>query len=265
MYKKLLMISIAFVLPLSLISCGSANTDTITQENTSEQIDSERDTIYNNIMKNLGYTITDLRVIAEDEGYHIVLNVPGTPDMLQKLCEDSLSFINKYAEENNIAIYKINPIILTSGNTAFGWSTDGGTLYSSDIYPIAENVSVSDITTKLSEIINMSAYYAPDAEDVSPIADEDIEWEIISTQDYVRNNKPCLGYRVYINTDRASTTQYDSIFKEITNDNKYLHTVWFYFSKSAADGSEIADVTMEQVAEGIIPLPRNKTTTSSKQ
>lgn len=255
MHTKTLILLVACVISLTLTSCGSSDTDTNTQVSTSEQTDPERDSLYNYITDNLDYTITDLRVVAEEEGYHVVLNVPGTPDMLQKLCEDSLNCINGYSEEHNVSITKINPIIVSITNIAFGWATDG-TLYSTDTYPIAKDVAVSDITTKLSENVDFAAYYTPDAEDVSPIADEDIKWEIISTQDYVRHNKKCLGYRVYINTRRASNAQYSSIFEEITDDNKYLHTVWFYFSKSAADGSGQADITMEQVAEGITPIPR---------
>lgn len=255
MHTKTLILLTACVVSLTITSCGSANTDTNTQESTSEQTDPERDALYNYITDNLDYTITDLRVVAEDEGYHVVLYVPGTPDMLQKLCEDSLTCINGYSDEHDISVSKINPIIKTNDNVAFGWSTNG-TLYSIDTYPIAKDVAVSDITTKLSEKIDFATYFTPDAEDVSQIADEDIKWEIISTQDYVRRNKKCLGYRVYINTRKASPAQYSSIFEEITDDGKYLHTVWFYFSKSAADGSGEADIIMEQVAEGITPIPR---------
>ncbi len=255
MHTKTLILLTACVVSLTITSCGSANTDTNTQESTSEQTDTKRDALYNYITDNLDYTITDLRVVAEDEGYHVVLNVPGTPDMLQKLCEDSLNCINKYAKEHDISVSKINPIIKTNSNVDFGWSTEG-TLYSTDTYPIAKDVSVSDITTKLSENIDMETYHTPDDEDVTSIADADIAWEIISTQDYVRDNKECIGYRIYINTDKASEQQYRSIFQEITDDGKYLHTIWFYFSKSAADGSGEADVIMEQVTEGIIPIPK---------
>lgn len=257
MYRRIFMLLVACVLSLSLISCASADTANSTQDVSSNQATPESKALYNYIMENLGYTITDLRIVSENEGYHIVLNALGTPDMLQKLCEDSLKCINGYSTEHSISISKINPIIISSDNTAFGWSTNG-TLYSTDTYPIAEDVAISDIASKLSENVAMDSYYMPDIKDIAPIADEDIQWEIISTQDYIRENKECIGYRVYINTNKASDLQYRSIFKEITDkDGKYLHTIWFYFSESAADGSEEADVTMEQIAEGIIPLPKS--------
>ena len=254
MYKKIVIITLISMLVFSTAACDSSTSESTNVDAATEHQDPIKEKLYSFIQNNLGYTITDLRVVAEDDGYHIVINVPGTPNMLQKLCEDSINCVNGYAEENDIAITKINPIILSDNDIAFGWSTSG-TLYSSDTYPIAENVSISDITTTLSKTIDMDSYSIPDAEDVAPIADEEIEWEIISTQDYIRNNKECLGYRVYINTDRASDMQYRSIFDEITNDGKYLHTVWFYFSKSSATRSGTADVTMDQTVEGITPLP----------
>lgn len=250
--KYLFLIAVVGILALSIIACGSstANNNSGVSAGQSEEVDQLRSFIEDN----LDYTITDLRIVAEDEGYHIVLNALGTPDMLQKLCEDSLNCINGYAKEHDISISVINPIIITSNNIAFGWSTNG-TLYSSDKFPIAENILLQNITSTLSSNVDISIYYTPSEEDIA-VADEDIKWEIISTQDYIRDNRECIGYRVYINTDKAYDSQYRSIFAEITNDDKYLHTVWFYFSESAADGSGKADVTMEQIAEDITPIPK---------
>lgn len=239
-----------FILLLALL-CVGCNANTKKEPNS----DDTTDQLYNYIKSNLNYSITDLRVVLEDDGFHVVINVPGTPDMLQKLCEDSVNYINDYANQNNITISVINPIIVTDIDIVFGWSTDG-TLYSSDRYPIAQEVAVSDITEILSDNIDIYAYSSPNPDDVAPIDDSEIEWEIISTQDYIRDGKECIGYRVYINTKRASNSQYKEIFNEIiSNDNKYLHTVWFYYDKSAADGSGTADVTMEQIDKDIIPIP----------
>lgn len=80
-------------------------------------------TLCTTITDNLDYSITDLHVVAEDEGYHIVLSVPSTPDMLQKLCEDSLNCINGYSEEHNVSITKINPIITIKHQCCF-WLDD---------------------------------------------------------------------------------------------------------------------------------------------
>lgn len=251
--KHLLLIAAAGLLAFSAAACTASNTDTPADKSLSEQEDPERNALYDYITDNLGYTVADLRVVNEDDGYHVVINVAGTPDQLQELCQQAVDLLEKYADDNDISISVINPVILTSGDVAFGWSTNG-TLYSTNKYPIAENVSLEDIASTLSNSVDTSVYHMPTDEEVATVADEDIEWEIVSTQDYVRDSKACIGYRVYINTDRASELQYRSIFEEITKDDKSLHTVWFYFSKSAADGSEEADVIMEQTIEGITPF-----------
>ncbi len=247
MYRKILTLLTACVLSMFLISCGSADTAS-----------PETEALYNYIMENLSYTITDLRVVPEDEGYHITLNAIGIPDMLQKLCEDSLNCITGYSAEHNLSISEINPIITSrcnGVNVAFGWSTDG-TLYSTNTFPIAKNVEISDITSKLQNIITAGVYYTPAIEDVLPIADEDIEWELLEMDNRAHNEY--AYYYVYINTNKASDSQYSSIFKEITKEDGFkLHSVKFYFSKSADIGSDEPDVIMYEAAPGITPLPKS--------
>ena len=249
-YKKILPLSICIFFSILLISCNSANEDIqdTTEQNIAEQNNLERDAISNYITNNLDYNIKDVRVVSEEDGYHIVINVEGHPNELQKLCEESVELLKQYANDNKIIIPYINPFISTSNNTVFGWTTEG-ILYSTGRFPIEENVLIKDINNTLSNNIDTSLY------DIS-IPYEDIKWEIISTQEYIRNNEKCIGYRVYINTEKASNLQYKNLFSEITNnDNKYLHTVWFYFSKEDADGSKPADITMDQTIPGIIPFP----------
>lgn len=80
-------------------------------------------------------------------------------------------------------------------------------------------------------------------------------WEVISTSEYVRNNKKCMGYRVYLSESKTSEEKQE-IFEEITNHSSYyLHTVWFYSTKSGASGSGSYDMgMMEQTYKGEKPI-----------
>ncbi len=80
-------------------------------------------------------------------------------------------------------------------------------------------------------------------------------WEVISTSEYVRNNKKCMGYRVYLSESKTSEEK-QKIFEEITNHSSYyLHTVWFYSTKSGASGSGSYDMgMMEQTYKGEKPI-----------
>lgn len=79
-----------------------------------------------------------------------------------------------------------------------------------------------------------------------------IEYEVISSQEYARNGKKCMAYRVYV-PSKPSNDDARGIFERVTKDSYYLHTVWFYRSKSKASGSDAADWTMEEVSKGVIP------------
>lgn len=69
------------------------------------------------------------------------------------------------------------------------------------------------------------------------------DYEIVSTQSYIRDGQECMGYRVYV---KESCKEYESIAYEVTKDGYYQHTVWFYHSKKDADGSGIAFKTIER-------------------
>jgi hypothetical protein len=85
---------------------------------------------------------------------------------------------------------------------------------------------------------------------------ENGDWEIVSTQDYVRDGRECIGYRIYVDRDYASDQVFRHIFSYVTDDDGYyLHTVWIYYFSSMADGSYPADYIMEQTRQGELPDP----------
>lgn len=80
-------------------------------------------------------------------------------------------------------------------------------------------------------------------------------WEVISTSKYVRDNKKCMGYRVYLSESKTYKEKQE-IFEKITSHSSYyLHTVWFYSTKSGASGSGTYDMgMMEQTYKGEKPI-----------
>jgi hypothetical protein len=86
--------------------------------------------------------------------------------------------------------------------------------------------------------------------------EESGDWEVVSTQSYVRDGQKCMGYRIYVDYDYASTDIYKDIFLYVTDDDGYyLHTVWIYNIKFRANGSYSADYIMEQTRQGELPTP----------
>ena len=79
-----------------------------------------------------------------------------------------------------------------------------------------------------------------------------ISYEVISTQEYARDGKKCMGYRVFV-SGRPSYSDAKAIFEDVTNDNYYLHIVWFFLNKSDAHGKDIANWTMEETVKGVTP------------
>ena len=80
-----------------------------------------------------------------------------------------------------------------------------------------------------------------------------VEYEVVSTQEYVRDNQKCMAYRVYVK-EKPTKEQAQKIWKQITRDSYYLHIVWFYDDKSAASGSDGYKWKMEQTEKGTIPF-----------
>lgn len=82
------------------------------------------------------------------------------------------------------------------------------------------------------------------------------DWEIVSSQEYVRDGKQCMGYRIYVSSSYGSTQVYRDIFSYVvSNDNYYLHTVWIYGTHKSANGSSSADYILEEKFSGDIPYP----------
>lgn len=83
-------------------------------------------------------------------------------------------------------------------------------------------------------------------------------WDIVSTSNYVRNGQKCIGYRVYISNSYATDESMKDIFTYLTKqDGYYLHTVWYYHTRSNANGTNSADSIMEETSPGQIPEIRN--------
>ena len=86
----------------------------------------------------------------------------------------------------------------------------------------------------------------------------DGDWDIVSTSDYIRDGQKCIGYRIYITSSYATNESMKDIFTYLTKqDNYYLHTVWFYHTRSNANGTNSADSIMEETSPGKIPEIKN--------
>ena len=83
-------------------------------------------------------------------------------------------------------------------------------------------------------------------------------WEVVSKSEYVRNNQKCMGYRVYLSESKTYEEK-QAIFEEITSHSSYyLHTVWFYSTRSGASGSGTYDMgMMEQTYKGEKPIVKH--------
>lgn len=79
-----------------------------------------------------------------------------------------------------------------------------------------------------------------------------VTYQVISQQEYARDGKKCMGYRVFV-SGRPSYSDAKAIFEEVTDDSYYLHTVWLFLSKNDASGSGTANWTMEEVTKGVTP------------
>ena len=81
-----------------------------------------------------------------------------------------------------------------------------------------------------------------------------LNWEIVSTQPYYRDNKECIAWRVYVSDSEYSITNYDirDLYMELLQthdptDEYYSHIVWIFFDRTSADGTGIADISIEQI------------------
>ena len=84
------------------------------------------------------------------------------------------------------------------------------------------------------------------------------DWEIISTEEYVRDGQKCMGYRIYVDAHYGSEDIYKDIFNYVTDDGYYLHIVWIYNVKSMANGNYSADYILEQTRLSEVPNPKRQ-------
>ncbi len=79
------------------------------------------------------------------------------------------------------------------------------------------------------------------------------EYSVVSSSDYVRDGRLCVGYRVAVDAD-LTEAELNLVFDAVTDDDYYLHTVWFYSDAERA-GVDVFDVAMfEEVAEGQLEI-----------
>ena len=78
-------------------------------------------------------------------------------------------------------------------------------------------------------------------------------WKIVSDEHYTRNGERCIGYRVYLPDDLWSDEDIRSVYHFVTDDDFYMHTVWFYHSEYSAKGSNSADAISEETSPGMPP------------
>lgn len=78
-------------------------------------------------------------------------------------------------------------------------------------------------------------------------------WKIVSDSHYTRNGERCIGYRVYLPDDLWSDEDIRTVYHFVTDDDYYMHTVWFYRSEHTAKGSNSADAIMEETSPGLLP------------
>ncbi len=87
---------------------------------------------------------------------------------------------------------------------------------------------------------------------------EELEYQVVSSDTYAREGQECMSYRVAVPAE-YSDDQLLAVFDEVTDDDYYLHIIWFYSDPSGADGSMPYDVAMlEQTSKGETPeITRN--------
>lgn len=78
-------------------------------------------------------------------------------------------------------------------------------------------------------------------------------WKVVSDSHYTRDGKSCIGYRVYLPEDLWSDEDIRTVYHFVTDDDYYMHTVWFYRSEYTAKGNNSADAIMEETSSGLTP------------
>lgn len=85
------------------------------------------------------------------------------------------------------------------------------------------------------------------------------EYENVSNDEYVRDGKQCVSYRVSVSSD-LTDDELTAVFNDVCNgDDYYLHTVYFYSNSDIANGGDAYDVAMlEETTAGSDPVITRK-------
>lgn len=111
--------------------------------------------------------------------------------------------------------------------------------------------SPSSVKTTLSD------FNAPTEADTVAEFHTSLDWEIVSSQTYRRDQGDGIAWRVYVNDGKLSVTNYEirDLYMELLqtqdpSDYYAYHMAWIYFDKNSASGTGIADITIEQIVNG---------------
>lgn len=213
---------------------------------------STRDTSLENEFESLlttqhNYNVKSVHINEESSNsYSVVFEIYANAQNLQEIATNSKNTAEKMLHEKSLELSWINPIVILNDEKYFGWSSKNGTLYSSESYPIAENVDISSINSYIGNSDMSSTEYHTA-----------LNWEIVSTQPYTRGNHSCMAWRVYVSDSKYSITNGDirDLYMELlqTEDPSniyYSHTVWIFLNRANADGSGMADISIEPVVDG---------------
>lgn len=107
-------------------------------------------------------------------------------------------------------------------------------------------VTTAKATEKTTEALT-TAESPKETAEIAPV-----DYETVSTSEYARDGKKCIGYRVYVPDKDATDEQLLDIYSKVTNDAYYLHTVWIYFDRKEAEGG-LASATIEETSKGVTP------------
>lgn len=143
---KKIALSLALLSFLILSGCG----DTGKQEPPESAGDSIKAYIYDNI----GYELSDLRVVEEDTGgYYISAAIGQGYDISEfpAFAEELVQVVSDAEKDFSFSADNVNPSIYTGEDEWIGWSSDQGNLYNQDGY-ISEGVTLDELGSEMERI-----------------------------------------------------------------------------------------------------------------
>ena len=144
---KKIALSLALLSFLILSGCG----DTGKQEPPESAGDSIKAYIYDNI----GYELSDLRVVEEDTGgYYISAAIGQGYDISEfpAFAEELVQVVSDAEKDFSFSADNVNPSIYTGEDEWIGWSSDQGNLYNQDGY-ISEGVTLDELGPEMERIL----------------------------------------------------------------------------------------------------------------